>query len=255
MTDEDKGVRSRLRDKRSILSVIDILNTRADRAEACASLQPLCYPTLAEEEQFSAAHFRKHVQLFPEGQFMAVDRETGAVVGTTAGFLTHFDRIDPEHFKHHTFFEAIAEGWLSHHNPRGNYYYGVDMCVHPDYRGRGIARMLHGARKALSKRLGLRGQVIGGMIPGYASYKHVMTAHEYAHYVRAGLIYDSTLSTQLRNGFEFRGMLQHYLKDPPTEGWSTLLEWRNPEHVSYTAHVPVMPIQKSTGVDAGTQPA
>jgi GNAT superfamily N-acetyltransferase len=237
------------------LSVIVILNTEADRAEACAMLQPLCYPTLAVEEQFSAAHFRKHVQLFPEGQFMAVDREIGAVVGTTAGFLTHFDRIHPEHFKHHTFFEAIAEGWLTHHKPRGNYYYGVDMCVHPDYRGLGIARMLHEARKTLCKRLGLRGQVIGGMVPGYAKYKHVMTAHQYAQYVQAGLIYDSTFSTQLRNGFEFRGMLQHYLKDPPTDGWSTLMEWRNPEHVSYNGNLPALPVQKAKDTNTGTQPA
>ncbi len=162
---------------------------------------------------------------------MAVDRENGRVIGTTAGFLTHFDRIDSDHFKHHTFFEAIAHGWLTNHNPRGNYYYGVDMCVHPDYRGRGIARLLHDARKLLIRQLGLRGQVLGGMLPGYVNYKHVMTAHDYANYVHKGLIYDSTLSTQLRNGFEFRGLLQNYLNDPPTNGWSSLLEWRNPDYI------------------------
>jgi hypothetical protein len=58
-----------------------------------------------------------------------------------------------------------------------------------------------------------------------------MTAHEYTHYVRAGLIYDSTFSTQLRNGFEFRGLLQGYISDPPTDGWSTLMEWRNPDYI------------------------
>lgn len=212
------------------MSEVLIVNTQAERADECASLQPLCYPTLAVEEQFSAAHFARHVQLFPEGQFMALDQARGQVVGTTAGFLTHFDRIDPDHFKHHTFFDAIAHGWLTNHNPRGNYYYGVDMCVHPDYRGRGIARMLHDARKALVQRLGLKGQVLGGMLPGYANYKLVMTAHDYARYVLAGLIYDSTFSTQLRNGFEFRGLLRGYIGDPPTDGWSTLLEWRNPDY-------------------------
>lgn len=222
------------------MSEVLIINTQAERANECASLQPLCYPTLAVEEQFSAAHFAKHVQLFPEGQFMAVDTTTGKVVGTTAGFLTHFDRIDPDHFKHHTFFDAIAHGWLTNHNPRGNYYYGVDMCVHPDYRGRGIARLLHDARKALVQRLGLKGQVLGGMLPGYANYKLVMTAHEYVRYVRAGLIYDSTFSTQLRNGFEFRGLLRDYISDPPTGGWSTLLEWRNPDYVDLGAPKPVL---------------
>ena len=78
------------------------------------------------------------------------------------------------------------------------------------------------------------------MMPGYANYKNVMTAHEYAQYVRKGLIYDATFSTQLRNSFEFRGLLQNYLKDPPTNGWSTLLEWRNPDSVDLGTPKPVV---------------
>lgn len=223
------------------MSEILILNTQAEYVEQCAALQPICYPTLAKEEQFTAEHFLSHIRLFPEGQFMAIDRETGRVVGTTAGFLTCYDHIDQEHFQHHKFIDAIAGGWLTNHNPRGNYYYGVDMCVHPDYRGRGIARRLHDARKALCRRLNLKGQVIGGMIPGFADYKQVMTAHEYVRYVQAGLLYDSTLTTQLRNGFVLRGMLQNYLNDPPTDGWSTLLEWRNPDYVELGRPAPHMP--------------
>lgn len=220
------------------MSEILIINTRLEYVEQCAALQPLCYPTLAVEEQLTAAHFANHIKLFPEGQFIALDMATGRVVGTTAGFLTH---VNFEHFKHHTFYEAVAGGWLTNHDPRGNYYYGVDMCVHPEYRGRGIARRLHDARKQLCKWLGLKGQVIGGMIPGYANYKFVMTAYEYVHYVQAGLIYDSTLTTQLRNGFVLRGMLQNYLHDPPTDGWSTLLEWRNPDYVERPLPAPMQP--------------
>ncbi len=236
------------------MSEILILNTQAEYVEQCAALQPLCYPTLAKEEQLAAEHFANHIRLFPEGQFMAIERTTGRVVGTTAGFITYYDQIDQEHFRHHRFIDAVAGGWLTNHDPRGNYYYGVDMCVHPDYRGRGIARRLHDARKALCRRLNLKGQVIGGMIPGFANFKHVMTAHEYVRYVQAGLIYDSTLTTQLRNGFVLRGMLQHYLDDPPTDGWSTLLEWRNPDYVDFRlARVP-MPHDLPRGSQAADGP-
>ncbi len=208
-----------------------VQNMQPEHVEACAALQPLCYPTLAYEEQLKPEHFLSHIRLFPEGQFVALERASGRVVGSTSGFLTYYERIAPEYFQGHTFLEAIAGGWLTNHNPRGNYYYGIDMCVHPDYRGRGIARMLHDARKALCRRLNLRGQVIGGMIPGYANFKHLMSAADYVRHVVAGIIFDSTLTTQLRNGFELRGLLQNYLHDPPTDGWSTLLEWRNPDYV------------------------
>lgn len=213
------------------MSEIIVTNLRPEHIEACAALQPRCYPTLAAEEHIAAAHYANHLRLFPEGQFVALDARTGQVVGSASGFLTYYDEIAPAHFRHHTFLEAIAGGWLTNHNPNGNYYYGIDMCVHPEYRGRGIARKLHDARKALCRRLNLKGQVIGGMIPGFVHYKELMTAHEYVEHVRQGIIYDSTLTTQLRNGFVLRGLLQHYLQDPPTDGWSTLLEWPNPDYI------------------------
>ncbi len=214
------------------MSEFIIVNTRPEHVEQCAALQPRCYPTLAVEEQFTAEQYANHIRIFPEGQFVAIEASTGRVVGATAGFLAWYERIDPAFFQGHRFIEAIAGGWLTHHNPQGNYYYGVDLCVHPDYRGRGIARRLYDARKQLCRQLGLRGQVIGGMMPGFAAYKHVMTAQEYVQQVLEGRIFDSTLSIQLRNGFVFRGLLEHYLDDPPTDGWAALLEWVNPDYAA-----------------------
>ncbi len=68
------------------------------------------------------------------------------------------------------------------------------------------------------------------MIPGYAAYTRVMTAFEYVNHVVKGAIYDSTLTTQIRNGFQVRGLVANYVMDAPTRGWATVLEWRNPEH-------------------------
>lgn len=217
------------------MSDIVITNTQSEHIPACAALQRICYPTLAREEQLNAAHFASHIDRFADGQWVAVHARSGDVVGSASGFLT---RVDFERFEHHTFYEAIGGGWLTKHDPAGDYYYGVDMCVHPDYRGNGIARMLHDARKQLCRKLNLRGQIIGGMIPGFAHYKHVMTAEDYAQHVQSGLLFDSTLTTQLRNGFHMRGMLKNYLHDPPTDGWSTLLEWRNPDYAELRVLVP-----------------
>jgi GNAT superfamily N-acetyltransferase len=228
-------LQARTERKRSILSEIVITNTQSEHLHHCAALQVLCYPTLADDERLKRDHFASHLDKFSEGQFVAIHRRSGEVVGSTSGFLTH---IDFDHFQHHTFYEAIDGGWLTHHREDGAYYYGIDMSVHPDYRGLGIARMLHDARKMLARKSNLRGQVIGGMIPGYAHYRGVMSAHDYVQHVASGLLHDSTLTTQLRNGFRLRGMLKNYLHDPPTDGWSTLLEWVNRDHVEPLIVIP-----------------
>lgn len=219
------------------MSGIEIVNTRAEHLGPCAELQRLCFPTLAPEERLTEAHIANHIRLFPDGQFVALDAASGAVLGMTAGFRTHFDF---EHTHGHTYLRAISNGWFWRHNPRGSYYYGADMSVHPDHRGKGIARKFHDARKALCRRLALKGQVVCGMIPGFAEHRHAMTALEYMRRVLDGALYDSTFSTQLRNGFVWRGMIANYVQDPPTDGWATLLEWRNPDYLDL--RVPRVPL-------------
>lgn len=219
------------------MSEILITRTRPEHLPQCAELQRLCFPTLAPEELLTEAHLANHISLFAEGQFVAIDPITERVVGMTSGFRAHFDF---NHTHGHTFLRAVSKGWFWRHTPRGPYYYGADMSVHPAFRGRGIARAFHATRKDLCRRLNLRGQAVCGMIPGYAKYRKVMTAFEYVTRVRAGSIYDSTLTTQLRNGFVVRGVIAGYVHDEPTGGWATVLEWRNPDHVETRA--PVVPV-------------
>src|SRR3546814_18957935 len=54
------------------------------------------------------------------------------------------------------------------HNPDGNWLYGMEGVVHPDYRGMRIGQRLYQARKRLCMDLKLRGIVSGGRIPGLA---------------------------------------------------------------------------------------
>ncbi len=211
------------------MSEIAIVNTQAQHIAACAALQRLSFVNLPPEELLTAAHIVNHIRLFPEGQFVAIDKSTGQVVGMTAGFRTHFDCA---HSHGHTYVEATGNRWFTQHNPRGNHYYGADMCVHPDYRGRGIGRKFYDARKSICRQLGLKSQIVCGMIPGYKDYKHVMTAHEYVHFVIAETIFDATLSTQLRNDFVVRGLIENYVQDEPTNGWAVLLEWPNPDYIA-----------------------
>jgi len=198
---------------------IMIAHTQADLIPQLVELQVVCYPSLADTSRFKAPHFESHLRVFPEGQWVALDGER--VVGMSAGFLCSFDFDHP----HHSFDEFIDYGFFTRHDPRGQHFYGADVSVHPDYRGRGIARCLYDARKALVRQRGLQGIVTGAMVPGFAHYKATMDAQAYVARVVAGEIFDPTLSVQLRQGFRTRGLLPNYLPDSATDGWSVLIEW------------------------------
>jgi GNAT superfamily N-acetyltransferase len=201
------------------MAEILITNTRPDFIPQLVELQIICYPTLADSSRLKAPHFESHLRIFPAGQWVALEGER--VVGMSAGFLYTFDFDHP----HHTFDEIIDYGFFTRHDPEGQHFYGADISVHPEYRGRGIARCLYDARKELVRRQGLRGIVTGAMIPGFAQYKSVMAAETYVARVVAGEIFDPTLSVQLRQGFHVRGLLANYLPDSATDGWSVLIEW------------------------------
>ena len=112
---------------------------------------------------------------------------------------------------------------VTSHEADGDWLYGADIGVHPDYRGRGLAQALYAARQELVWRHGLKGQVTAGMMSGYGRVKDRMTAKEYYAGLVAGRINDPTLSMQQKVGFEFRGLLKDYLQDPVCDNYGVLI--------------------------------
>lgn len=152
--------------------------------------------------------------------------DDGRVVGQAGGILLDFDFDQPQH----TISEITGEHQCGNHDAGGDWYYGTDIVVHPDYRRRGIGRRLYELRKDLVRQMNRRGIIAGGHIHGFSDHKHAMTAAEYVDKVAAGELYDSTLTFQLENGFEVRGVLENYIEDESTDGWSALIVWTNEEH-------------------------
>ena len=189
-----------------------------------AQLQLDCYPTLGSHELMTVAHFAKQYEIFPQGQIVALDGTR--VVGQGSGFFIDFDFAHPDH----TFSEICAGFYFTNHDPAGAWYYGADISVHPDYRGRGIGKRIYAARKDVVQRTNRRGIVAGGLIPGFADHKHAMSVAEYVDKVVAGALFDSTLTFQLKMGFEVRGLLENYIEDSASDNWSTLIVWDNPEY-------------------------
>jgi GNAT superfamily N-acetyltransferase len=202
-----------------------VVNSTAEMAEALAEVQRLAFPTLAENERITAAHYRKHVEIFPEGQF-AVLSDSGEVVACSTDFRT---KVDFAHYQHR-YIDAVAGNWLTHHDPEGDWLYGADIGVKPAYQGLGISKLLYRARQDLIRRLNLRGHVAGGMLSGYSRYKDALSVEEYVARVVSGEIFDPTLSVQLKRGFTVHGIIHDYVSDPACDNKAAFLVWHNPDY-------------------------
>jgi GNAT superfamily N-acetyltransferase len=205
------------------MSDITITNTRPEHIAALTEHQKICFPTLDPSEWMTAEHFASHLRLFPDGQHVALDGDR--VVGQSSTFRIGGARA----LKQHQYMDILGQSYFTNHDPNGEWLYGADMSVHPDYRGRKISTRLYDVRKELVRRLGLRGMVAGGMIPGYRNYRDRMSVAEYANAVAARALIDPTLTPQLRAGFRLRGILYDYIDAGDLGNDSTLIVWENPD--------------------------
>lgn len=207
---------------------LKIVNSTIEMADDLAALQRIVFFTLTEDELLSPENFRRHIEIFPEGQFavFAIVDGKERLVASTSTFRTNFDFDHPDH----TFNEIVGGGWFTNHDPNGEWLYGADMAVHPDFRRRGIGSRLYAARRELVKRLNLRGEIAGGMLPGYAKYRDKMTLEAYIEGVIAGEVEGQTLAMQIKNGFTVRGILHDHITDPRTDNRAALIVRDNPDY-------------------------
>jgi GNAT superfamily N-acetyltransferase len=209
-----------------VTETFTIVNSQLSMIEALEAVQRAAFPTLAEDEIITAAHYAAHIARFPEGQF-AVLNAAGQVVACSTDFRT--SAVDFHAFEHR-YIDAVAHNWLSRHDPQGEWLYGADIGVLPAYRRRGLARRLYEARRHLIRRLNLRGHVAGGLLKGFSAYKAVMSVAEYVAKVLTGELVDPTVSVQLRCGFTVHGIIHNYVHDPACDGKAVFLVWHNPDY-------------------------
>jgi predicted amidohydrolase/GNAT superfamily N-acetyltransferase len=196
---------------------------RAETADidAIYACQNAAYQGLPPGSLCTRRHFDLQLAAFPDGQLVAeVD---GRLVGYATALIVTLGEDSPWH----SYNEITGSSTFRTHTPSGDTLYGADIAVHPDYRGRGVARKLYDGRKRLVRRLNLRCMVAGGRIPGFRAYQGRLTAEEYVDEVVAGRLADPALSVHLRVGYRVRAVYHGYVRDEQSLDYATLLEWQN----------------------------
>lgn len=178
-------------------------------------VQAQCYPTLHESEILNRNHFLSHIKIFPEGQIV-IEKE-GQIVASASTFRCNF----PEHDS--TFLEETDNLWITKvYISEGDWMYGIDMGVLPEYRRLGLSKEMYKARHEVCKTLGLKGQIIAGMTIGYGKMKDKMTIQEYCEALRKNEFTDPTITPQRNAGFRWIRPMYNYINDPEA-GFASIL--------------------------------
>ena len=162
------------------------------------------------------------IRVFPEGQFCIEDN--GKPVAIALSLVIDFSLFG----KRHSYKEVTGEGTFRSHDPEGDYLYGIEVFIDPEFQGMRLGRRLYDTRKELAENLNLKGILLGGRIPGYHNHSDKMTPQQYILKVKNRELYDPVLTFQLSNDFHVRNLLDDYWpKDHHSRGNAVLLEWVN----------------------------
>lgn len=174
--------------------------------------------------------FVSQIRTFAAGQ-IGVEMG-GRLVAASSSLLVSDDTAKSAH----DFDEITDEGYICNHDEKGEYLYGIDIVILPEFQGLKFARRLYNARKEIVRRRNLRGMLIGGRIPGFHQHADKMSAEEYVAAVKAKKIKDPVLYAQLANEFTIRRIIPDYLpEDQESAGFAVLMEWTNPDYVPVTS--------------------
>lgn len=191
-----------------------------------AQIGEVCRRVYPNEKPWMPEQLASHRRMFPEAQFVALDREADRVVGMSASLIVRWECYDD----FYNWEDFTADGMFTNHDPvHGRTMYGAEVLVDPTLQGHGIGGKLYAARRVLIERLGFPRIRGGARLRSYHRYAHGMSAAEYVVKVVHGEIDAQTLSFQLHEGFHVLAVVPHYLgEDPETLGYAALVEWLNP---------------------------
>lgn len=153
------------------MNVDDIVvhNTTPDDFEGIRALSTAVYPGTPtwQDVQLSS-----HLRVFPEGQFVAVHRQTRRIVGMAASLIVWWNDYDMTT----NWRDFTDAGMFTNHDPEnGRTLYGAEVMVDPTLQGPRIGKLLYEAKRALTVRLGLLRIRAGARLRGSHKYAATIT--------------------------------------------------------------------------------
>ena len=180
------------------------------------------------QSSYSTYAIQGQINNYPEGQFIA------EYEGRLVGYCSSIRISEKQALRSHNWSDITGNGYGSTHNKFGEFLYGVEVFVDPDYRGMKIGERFYTERKKLCRYHRMKGIVFAGRLPLlHKRLKKIGTVEKYVEMVKNKKVRDPVLGFQLRNGFEIIGVLKNYLpSDKESLGYAAHLVWYNPEEIS-----------------------
>jgi GNAT superfamily N-acetyltransferase len=202
---------------------IVVRNTRPEDFDGIATL---CREVYTDAVPWGEMQLTSHLEVFPQGQFVALEADSQRVVGMAASLIVLWNDYDMN-MDWETFTDRGM--FRNHDAANGRTLYGAEVMVNPHMQRRGIGKKLYQARRELVLSLGLLRIRAGARLRGYHRYAKRMSAEDYVIRVVQKKLADATLSFQLREDFQVIGVVANYLHhDPESMGYAAIIEWLNP---------------------------
>lgn len=203
------------------IKTVELRNLQVEDYKQLKNSMIEAYPEM-ENSYWKEEQIEKLLHIFPQGQLVIV--VDGKVVGSALSLILDEDVVD----KNHDYKKITGNFTFSTHNDNGEILYGIDVFIHPNYRGLRLGRRLYDARKELCEQLNLKSIVFAGRIPSYSKHAAEFTPKEYIEKIKKKELHDPVLSFQLSNDFHVMRIMKNYLEgDKNSKEFAVLLEWNN----------------------------
>ena len=198
---------------------------RHTQAEDIPQIIELSHEIYHEKSAWTQRELSSHLDIFPEGQFVAVENETNKIVGMAASLIILWDDYEIEE----NWIDFTDDGMFTNHDrENGRTLYGAEVMVSTKKRRAGIGKKLYAARRELVEKLNLLRIRAGARLINYHRYANKYSAKEYVEKIVAGEIKDPTLSFQIKQGFKILAVVSDYLEnDKESLGKAAIIEWVN----------------------------